>query len=68
MRKGVLLPRVFHDLDFAPDEAQNLLLPSDLMTRIEKWGMASDLKQKDAASRPGMTQLCPVRLFPYTLE
>ena len=47
---------VFRDLGFPPDEAQNLLLRSDLMTRIEKYVGASGLKQQDAAARLGVTQ------------
>ena len=47
---------VFRDLGFPPDEAQNLLLRSDLMTRIEKYVGAGGLKQKDAAARLGVTQ------------
>lgn len=47
---------VFRDLGFPPEEAQNLLLRSDLMTRIERYVKASGLKQKDAATRLGVTQ------------
>ncbi len=47
---------VFRDLGFPPEEAQNLLLRSDLMTRIERYVKMSGLKQKDAAARLGVTQ------------
>lgn len=47
---------VFRDLGFSPEEAQNLLLRSDLMTRIERYVKTSGLKQKDAAARLGVTQ------------
>ena len=47
---------VFRDLGFAPEIAQNLLLRSDLMTRIERYVGSSGLTQKDAASRLGVTQ------------
>ena len=47
---------VFRDIGFPPDEAQNLLLRSDLMTRIERYVQASGLSQKDAAVRLGVTQ------------
>ena len=47
---------VFRDLGFPPEEAQNLLLRSDLMTRIERYVRTSGLKQKDAAARLGVTQ------------
>ena len=47
---------LFRDLGFPPEEAQNLLLRSDLMTRIERYVNGSGLKQKDAAARLGVTQ------------
>ncbi|MEI6724219.1 MAG: helix-turn-helix transcriptional regulator [Betaproteobacteria bacterium] len=47
---------VFRDIGFPPEEAQNLLLRSDLMTRIERYVQASGLSQKDAAVRLGVTQ------------
>ena len=47
---------VFRDLGFPAEEAQNLLLRSDLMTRIERYVNTSGLKQKDAATRLGVTQ------------
>jgi len=47
---------VFRDLGFPPEEAQNLLLRSHLMTRIERYVKTSGLKQKDAAARFGVTQ------------
>lgn len=47
---------VFHDLGFPPGEAQNLLLRSDLMTRIERYVKAGGRSQKDAAAQLGVTQ------------
>jgi predicted XRE-type DNA-binding protein len=47
---------VFRDIGFPPEEAQNLLLRSDLMTRVERYVKASGLSQKDAAVRLGVTQ------------
>jgi len=47
---------VFRDIGFPPEEAQNLLLRSDLMTRIERHVKASGLSQKDAAVSLGVTQ------------
>ena len=47
---------VFRDLGFPPEEAQNLLLRSNLMTRIERYVKASGLSQKEAAARLGVTQ------------
>jgi len=47
---------VFRDLGFSSQEAHNLLLRSNLMTRIERYVESSGLTQKDAASRLGVTQ------------
>ncbi len=47
---------VFRDFGFPPEKVQNLLLRSDLMTRIERCVKTSGLKQKDAAARLGVTQ------------
>ena len=47
---------VFRDLGFPPEEAQNLLLRSDLMTRIERFVKTSGLKRKNAAARRGVMQ------------
>lgn len=47
---------VFRDLGFPAQEAQNLLLRSDLMTRIERYVESSGLTQKEAAARLGVTQ------------
>lgn len=43
---------LFRDLGFPPEEAQKLLLRSDLMMRIERYVKTSGLKQKDAAAPP----------------
>lgn len=47
---------VFLDIGFPAEEAQNLLLRSDLMTRIERYVQASGLTQKACAARLGVTQ------------
>ena len=47
---------VFLDIGFPPDEAQNLLLRSDLMSRIERYVHSSGLTQKECAARMGVTQ------------
>ena len=47
---------VFRDMGLPPEEAQNLLLRSDLMTRIERYVAASGLSQKGAAVQLGVTQ------------
>ena len=47
---------VFLDIGFAPDEAQNLQLRSDLMSRIERYVRSSGLTQKECAARMGVTQ------------
>jgi len=47
---------VFVDVGFAPDEAQNLQLRSDLMTRIEQFVKRSGMTQTEAARALGVTQ------------
>ena len=47
---------VFHDLGFPEGEAQNLLLRSDLMIRIEKIVKDSGMTQQEAAKALGITQ------------
>lgn len=47
---------VFADIGFPPDEAQNLQLRSDLMTRIERLVKRSDMTQTEAARALGVTQ------------
>ena len=47
---------VFLDIGFPPDEAQNLLLRSELMSRIERFVRSSGLTQKECAVRMGVTQ------------
>ena len=47
---------VFLDIGFPPDEAQNLHLRSDLMSRIERFVRSSGLTQKECAARMGVTQ------------
>ena len=46
---------VFRDLGFRPVEAQNLLLRSDLMSRVERFAKSSNMTQKAAAIRLGVT-------------
>ena len=47
---------VFHDLGFPEGEAQNLLLRSDLMIRIEKIVKDGGMTQQEAAKALGITQ------------
>lgn len=47
---------VFADIGFPPEEAQNLQLRSDLMTRIERFVKRSDMTQAEAARALGVTQ------------
>lgn len=47
---------VFADIGFPPDEAQNLQLRSDLMTRIERFVKRSGMTQTEAAHALGLTQ------------
>lgn len=47
---------VFLDIGFRPEEAQNLHLRSELMSRIERYVRSSGLTQKECAARLGVTQ------------
>ena len=47
---------VFLDIGFSPDEAQNLRLRSELMSKIEHFVRSSGLTQKECAVRMGVTQ------------
>ncbi len=47
---------VFLDLGYSREDAQNLILRSDLMSRIERYVRSSWLTQKECAARIGVTQ------------
>ena len=47
---------VFLDLGYSREDAQNLILRSELMSRIERYVRASGLSQNDCAARMGVTQ------------
>ena len=47
---------VFADIGFSSDEAQNLQLRSDLMSRIERFVKRSGMTQTEAARALGVTQ------------
>jgi predicted XRE-type DNA-binding protein len=47
---------VFLDIGFPPDEAQNLVLRSELMTRVERFVQRSGMTQTEAARSLGVTQ------------
>ncbi|MEK6594694.1 MAG: XRE family transcriptional regulator [Pseudomonadota bacterium] len=47
---------VFLDVGFAPEEAQNLQLRSELMTRVERFVKRSGVTQTEAARLLGITQ------------
>lgn len=47
---------VFLDVGFPADEAQNLSLRSELMSRIERYVRSSGVTQKECAARMGVTQ------------
>lgn len=47
---------VFLDIGFPPEEAQNLLVRSDLMIEVEHYVKKSGLTQKEAAKCLGITQ------------
>ena len=60
MTKRVKITRgsgnVFRDVGFPSGEAHNLLLGSELMTRIEQFVKRGGLTQKDSARALGVTQ------------
>ena len=47
---------VFRDIGFSPEEAQNLHLRSELMTRVEQFVKRSHVTQTEAARALGITQ------------
>ena len=47
---------VFLDIGFSPEEAQNLQLRSELMSRIERFVKRSGMTQTEAARALGVTQ------------
>jgi predicted XRE-type DNA-binding protein len=47
---------VFSDIGFPPEEAQNLHLRSELMTRVERFVKRSGVTQAEAARALGVTQ------------
>jgi predicted XRE-type DNA-binding protein len=47
---------VFLDIGFSPEEAQNLHLRSELMTRVERFVKRSGTTQTEAARALGITQ------------
>ena len=47
---------IFLDIGFSPNEAQNLHLRSELMSKIEHFVRSSGLTQKECAARMGVTQ------------
>ena len=47
---------VFRDIGFSPEEAQNLHLRSELMTRVEQFVKRSGVTQTGAARALGITQ------------
>ena len=59
---------VFRDIGFAGDEAQNLLLRTDLMIAIERYIRKSGLSQTEAAKKLGITQPRLSDLFRHRIE
>jgi predicted XRE-type DNA-binding protein len=47
---------VFRDVGFSPEEAEHLLIRSDLMVKIEKLLKTRRLKQAEAAKTMGVSQ------------
>jgi len=60
MKRNIKITRgtgnVYRDIGFAPAEAHNLLLRSDLMLRIERFVKERGLTQTAAAKALGVTQ------------
>lgn len=60
MKKRLKMERgcgnVFADIGFSPEEAHNLLLRSDLMTRVERFVKRTGMTQMQAARALGITQ------------
>ena len=48
--------RAFLDIGFSPNDAQNLHLRSELMSKVEHFVRSSGLTQKECAVRMGVTQ------------
>ncbi len=64
---------VFRDLGFSPGEAHNLLLRSQLMTRIEQFVKRGGMTQKDSArvlgvSQPRLNDLLKGRIDKFSLD
>ncbi len=59
---------VFRDIGFAEDEAQNLLLRTDLMIAIERYIRKSGLSQTEAAKKLAITQPRLSDLFRHRIE
>lgn len=47
---------VFADLDFPPEEAQNLILRAELINQIEDYVVNSGITQQQSAKKLGVTQ------------
>ena len=47
---------VFRDIGFSPEEARNLVLRSELMTRVERFVKRGGMTQMEAARALGVTQ------------
>jgi predicted XRE-type DNA-binding protein len=64
---------VFLDVGFPPEEAQNLQLRSELMTRVERFVKRSGVTQTEAARALGITQprlndLLPGKIDKFSLD
>ena len=47
---------IFRDIGFSPEEAQNLVLRSELMMRVERFVKRGGMTQTEAARALGVTQ------------
>ncbi len=59
---------VFRDIGFSEDEAQNLLLRTDLMIAIERCLRKAGLSQTEAAKKLGIAQPRLSDLFRHRIE
>jgi len=56
LRKERSSGNVFRDVGYPPEQAQNLLLRSHLMTRVERFVKSSGITQRECAAQLGLTQ------------
>lgn len=55
-KPGKPVSKVFHELGFSQEEAEHLLVRSELMTELQELIVSRDLKQAEAAQILGVSQ------------